>query len=465
MDEANAKVEVKWGATTKTVTADASGNWKADFSKAEVPADGETTVTVQATDVAGNTSAAQTKSVSVDTTAVSAPSIEQVSDDVGSIKGTVADKGYTDDTTPTVRVKLPSTPKVAVAGDKVQLFDGASELGAAVVLKADDITRGYVDITPTTALTVGSHSFSAKITDVAGNVSSASASYGVTIDTSVAKPTLTLATDSGSSGSDALTNVKTVNVGNIEAGAGWEYQVDGGAWTRGNLKLSDVTLAALGGTIAGGWSPGSLKAAAVDLQTTSGNTKTVWLVGFDGGNTKGVQLDFAEDANGRLTARVNQAAFASGDHRSDWATTGKTTVDIATGDSASGYGLKGLTINGVPGAGGGYLNLGRTAVGDAFLLSEGEHKYLVRQTDMAGNVSAASAAYSFTLDTSAIAPIVELLNDTGASVTDLITKDSTLGLSNIEIGATVEYSSNGTTWTSTPPASSCSPRTAAWPRP
>ena len=217
-------------------------------------------------------------------------------------------------------------------------------------------------------------------------------------------PTLRLATDSGSSGSDGLTNVKTVNVGNIEAGAGWEYQVDGGAWTRGNVKLSDVTLAALGGTIAGGWSPGSLKASAVDLQV-SGNTKTVWLVGFDGGNTKGVQLDFAEDANGRLTARVNQAAFASGDHRSDWATTGKTTVDIATGDSASGYGLKGLTINGVPGAGGGYLNLGRTAVGDAFLLSEGEHKYLVRQTDMAGN-TATSDEGRYTLDSSVGTPTI-----------------------------------------------------------
>ncbi len=41
-------------------------------------------------------------------------------------------------------------------------------------------------------------------------------------------PTLALASDSGSSNSDGVTNVNTVNVGGLEAGGQWRYSLDGG---------------------------------------------------------------------------------------------------------------------------------------------------------------------------------------------------------------------------------------------
>ena len=57
---------------------------------------------------------------------------------------------------------------------------------------------------------------------------------------------------------------------------------------------------------------------------------------------------------------------------------------------------------------------------------------------------------TFTLDTSAAAPGVNLSNDTGSSNSDLIASDGTLTLTNIEAAAAVEYSvDDGAVWTST----------------
>ena len=54
-------------------------------------------------------------------------------------------------------------------------------------------------------------------------------------------PSLALATDSGSSTSDGITNVGTVNVSGLESGATWQYQVDGGAWTAGTGSAFTLT--------------------------------------------------------------------------------------------------------------------------------------------------------------------------------------------------------------------------------
>jgi hypothetical protein len=63
-----------------------------------------------------------------------------------------------------------------------------------------------------------------------------------------ATPTLTI-TDSGSSNSDGITNIATVNLGNLVANTTWQYQMDGGTWTSGtgssfNLSSGQHTYAA-----------------------------------------------------------------------------------------------------------------------------------------------------------------------------------------------------------------------------
>ena len=85
----------------------------------------------------------------------------------------------------------------------------------------------------------------------------------------------------------------------------------------------------------------------------------------------------------------------------------------------------------------------------SFTASEGANTVEVRQT-VWGVTSAASAAFAFTLDTSApTAPTIALTSDTGSSPTDKITSNGALTLGGVETGATVQYSTDGgATWTS-----------------
>ncbi|WP_157651547.1 Ig-like domain-containing protein, partial [Burkholderia ubonensis] len=64
--------------------------------------------------------------------------------------------------------------------------------------------------------------------DIAGNTSDPT-SFSFTLDTSAAAPGVALTTDSGSSASDHITNVGTLNVTGIETGATVQYSVDNGA--------------------------------------------------------------------------------------------------------------------------------------------------------------------------------------------------------------------------------------------
>ncbi len=73
-------------------------------------------------------------------------------------------------------------------------------------------------------------------------------------------------------------------------------------------------------------------------------------------------------------------------------------------------------------------------------------------TDGVGNVSTPSTALAaFTLDNVALAPVLTLVNDTGASASDLITRNGAYSVSGVEVGASVAYSLDGTTWSPTAP--------------
>ena len=122
--------------------------------------------------------------------------------------------------------------------------------------------------------------------------------------------------------------------------------------------------------------------------------------------------------------------------------TGSSPVDSITTDGT-------LTVGGLEATASlAYSNDGGATWTDAFIAKEGANTVQVRQTDLAGNASAV-AVLDFTLDTAApSAPGVALLNDTGSSPVDNITKEGALSVS-AESAAKVEYSTdNGATWTS-----------------
>jgi hypothetical protein len=70
--------------------------------------------------------------------------------------------------------------------------------------------------------------------DAAGNTSTAgSSSVALTVDETVVVPTIALTKDDGISLTDGITNVATVTVSGLEAGATWQYSLNGGAFVNG----------------------------------------------------------------------------------------------------------------------------------------------------------------------------------------------------------------------------------------
>src|SRR5690606_40873660 len=81
--------------------------------------------------------------------------------------------------------------------------------------------------------------------------------------------------------------------------------------------------------------------------------------------------------------------------------------------------------------------------------AEGENTIYVRQTDVAGNMSS-PASLTFTLETTVSAPVITLTTDSGTAG-DFITNDGSYSVSGTEAGALVEYSTDGTNWSTTAP--------------
>lgn len=129
-----------------------------------------------------------------------------------------------------------------------------------------------------------SNTLKLKVTDLAGNEGAVSSQVYVLDTTAPATPTISLATDSGASNSDGITNVGTINVGALEFGATWQYSTDyGSIWTNGTG--GSFTLAA--GTyavgcvqvkqtdVAGNISAIASNAGAITVDTTAPAVPTV----------------------------------------------------------------------------------------------------------------------------------------------------------------------------------------------
>ena len=157
---ANSTVKVFDGSTqVATTTADSSGGWTLTTTKL---ADGSHSLTATDT-VSGTTSAASAAlSVTIDTVAPNAP----VETGASIVSGTT-------------KVQLTGT---AEANSTLQVFDGTIQVGTATANSS-----GAWSLT-TGTLASGSHSFTAKATDAAGNTSLASAALAATIPSAPTAP-------------------------------------------------------------------------------------------------------------------------------------------------------------------------------------------------------------------------------------------------------------------------------------
>ena len=174
--EAGSTITVMDGATVLgTAVVAADGSWSVTPTTAL--ADGAHSITTRATDAAGNVSpVSPALALTVDTVApTTTASVTAIRDDVGAITGTVASGGVTDDTSLVVSGTLSTG---LITGERVRIYDGSSYLGDATV---SGTSWTYAD---SRTLTDGqSVSYTARVSDPAGNQSAAGTAYTATVDT------------------------------------------------------------------------------------------------------------------------------------------------------------------------------------------------------------------------------------------------------------------------------------------
>ncbi|WP_232450776.1 beta strand repeat-containing protein, partial [Burkholderia ubonensis] len=349
---------VETGATVEYST-DGGHTWSASFNATE----GLNDVQVRQTDIAGNTSSATSFSFTLDTSAA-APGVALTTDSGSSAVDHVTNVGT-----------------LNVTG---------VESGATVQYSVDNGAHWST----TFSAVEGTNNVQVRQIDVAGNTSSAT-SFSFTLDTSAAAPGVALTTDSGSSASDHITNVGTLNLTGIETGATVQYSVDGGAhWSTSFSAVEGAN---------------NVQVRQIDV---AGNTSSATSFSFT--------LDTSAAAPG--VALTTDSGSSAVDHITNVGTLNLTGVET------------GATVE--------YSTDGGHTWSTSFSATEGLNDVQVRQTDVAGNTSDPTS-FSFTLDTSAAAPGVALTTDSGSSASDHITNVGTLNLSGVETGATVEYSTDG----------------------
>ncbi|WP_260437730.1 Ig-like domain-containing protein [Burkholderia stagnalis] len=349
---------VETGATVE-YSIDGGHTWSTSFSAVE----GLNDVQVRQTDIAGNTSDPTSFSFTLDTSAA-APGVALTTDSGSNASDHVTNAGT--------------------------LNLSGVETGATVEYSTD----GGHSWSTSFSATEGLNDVQVRQTDIAGNTSDPT-SFSFTLDTSAAAPGVALTTDSGSSASDHVTNVGTLNLSGVETGATVEYSIDGGHTWNTNFNATE-----------------GVNDVQVRQTDIAGNTSVPTSFGFT--------LDTSAAAPG--VALATDSGSSTSDHVTNAGTLNLTGVET------------GATVE--------YSIDGGHTWNTSFSAVEGLNDVQVRQTDVAGNTSAATS-FSFTLDTSAAAPGVALTTDSGSSASDHVTNAGTLNLTGVETGATVEYSTDG----------------------
>ena len=392
--------------------------------------EGAHTLTLKATDAAGNQSAASTAfHVTIDTVAPSAPVIDSVTDDVAPVTGAVADNGSSNDPTLTIG-------GTAEAGSTVTVYDtdGTTVLGTGVA------TGGVFTIT-TSVLDEGAHALTATASDAAGNQSAASTAFQVIIDTlAPLAPVIVSVTDDVAPVTGLVAN---------------------------NGRSNDTTLT-IGGTAEAG--------STVTVYDTDGTT--VLGTGVATGGAFTITTSVLGEGTHTLTARATDAAGNQGASSTAFRVTIDTVAPVAPSITAFSVdsGTVGdhltndrtLTLSGTAGAAGNTVEIfqdgvsigttvadigGNWSLADATSLADGTYQFTARATDGAGNQGPLSAAFQVTIDATApgaptfgsvtdnVAPVIGLVADNGSSNDPTLSIDGTA-----EPGSTVTvYDTDGTT--------------------
>jgi len=381
-----------------TATVGGDGRWS--FTAAGL-ADGGHSLTTTVTDAAGNTGPASAPlSFTVDTVAPEAATGLLVTDDVGASQGDLASGDTTDDSTPTLS-------GAAEANSLISVYDGDTLLGTATA----DANGSWSFITP--ALNNGLHSFTVTVTDAAGNVSTATDAFDLTIDAGVppATASLEVTDDSGSTlvglgDGDSTRDTTPILSGLTTAGA------------LVTLYNGDVVIGSVTADANGQWNftPAALDDGSYAFRADTANA--------DGTITPSPVLTITVDTVAPAVAADIALTDANGDPiASDGAT--NSTAPVLSGTAEPG---SVITVSD------GDNVLGTVTVGQdgswsftSPALAEGDHSLTATVTDAAGNVSAPSAPLAFTIDTAAppVAAGLTVTDNVGDRQGELASGDTT----------------------------------------
>ena len=318
----------------------------------------------------------------------------------------------TPDTTPP-ETSLTAGPSGATRATSAELSFASTETGAVFECRLDagaweacSSPRSY------TGLADGSHNFSVRARDAAGNTDQTPASRTWTVDT--AAPDTTIA-----SGPSGLTSdsTPTFALTSSETGAVFECRVDAGAWA--SCSSPHTTAALADGAH-------SFEARATDVAGNADATPASRSITVD---TRAPSVSLTRPAAALVTGDSTPAfggiaGTATGDSPT-------VTVRVYPGTTASGASVQTLTAMSASGA----WSVDATAP-----LADGRYTAQSEQSDSAGNTGR-SAAVTFTVDTAAP-------DTTIASGPSGLTNDSTptFGLASTEPGSAFECRIDAGAW-------------------
>src|SRR3569623_1921339 len=408
---------------------------------------GSDTLKLKVTDNAGNDGTVASQAYVLDTTHPSTPSTPDMT--AGTDTGTSNSDDITNDTTP-------AFTGTAESGSTVTLYDtdGTTVLGTGTVM------GGNWSITSST-LSSGTHTVTAKVTDDAGNTSSASSGLSLTVDTtaptvsSVTAPAdgnykagtvlsftintseTVMADTSGGTPRLALNMGGSAVYANYAAGSGSSALVFTYTVQPGDNDADGITVTALqsnGGTLtdtAGNdltLTINRVGSTANVLVDTIAPTNTIATAAFSA-DTGISSTDFVTNTAAQTISGTLASNLASGEHDYVSLDNGATWAQATTAAGQNTWSLAGQTLT-------------------------GSDTLKIKITDTAGN-DGTIYSQAYVLD--AAAPSITFSNlafsaDAGTSSTDFITKTAaqtiSATLSSVPAGTDVVYGSldNGATW-------------------
>ncbi|MFV0262383.1 MAG: BapA/Bap/LapF family large adhesin [Kluyvera sp.] len=411
-----------------TVTVGEDGQW--GFIPNAL-GEGSHAITTIVSDAAGNQSAESPAfNLNVDTGAPATIDALEVSDDREPGVGVLNDGDTTNDNTPTLTGKAENNATVTI-------YDGNTVLGTVQANGSGDWS-----FTPTLPLGDGQHSLSATVTDAAGNISAKSPAFTLTIDTTPPTPVsgIIISADSGDVAPGGSTNdttltvrgnsepFSTVNIydtngttvlGTVQADKDGEWSVAIAALTEGPHSITAKATDAMGNVSAAS----QPSVVVIDLTppapisaiiVTDNQLPTLGTVGANGStNDQQPTLSGRAEANSIINIYHTDA-------------NGTTLIATTKADAD-----------------------GNWKTTPTFLLGDKQYSLTATATDAAGNVSTASPATIFTVDTNAPSAMTGvILQNNGVTLADGDTiNNASPTLSGVgEKGATiVVYDTDGTT--------------------